>query len=98
MEQSLEMRPQAGQVRRPRRVAPRRPAAERPAPFVRSDVRRGTDMASRVAATRMPRQFVGSGQERLMTFSLRASITAAMVGMSLFFHAQLGAALAALLP
>jgi hypothetical protein len=97
MEQSLEMRPQAGQVRRPRRVAPRRPAAERQAQFVRSDVRRGTDMASRVAATRMPRQVMESGEERLMTFGLRASIMAAMVGMSLFFHAQLGAALASLL-
>lgn len=99
MEQSLEMRPEAGQIRRPRRTVARRPApAERPAQFVRSDVRRGTDMASRVAATRMPRQALDHGSERIMTFGLRASITAAMVGMSLFFHAQLGAALGALLP
>ncbi len=98
MEQFLELQPQAGQVRRPRRTAPRRPAVERQARFVRSDVRRGTDMASRLAATRMPRPFAESGEERLMTFGLRASITATMVGMSLFFHAQLGAALASLLP
>ena len=99
MEQFVEMRPEAAPSRRPRRVAVRRPAAaERPSQFVRSDVRRGTDMASRVAATHLPRQAPGNGQERMMTFGLRASITAAMVGMSLFFHAQLGAALATLLP
>ncbi len=98
MEQSLEMRPEAGQVRRPRRTTARRPSTpERPAQFVRSEARRATDMASRVAATRMPRPLAGNGQERMMTFGLRASITMAMVGMSLFFHAQLGAALAAVL-
>jgi hypothetical protein len=90
-----EMRPEAGQTRRPRRVAVRRSAAaERPSQFVRSDARRGTDMASRVA---VPRPAPENGQERLMTFGLRASITAAMLGMSLFFHTQLGAALGSLL-
>ncbi len=93
-----EMRPEAGQTRRPRRVAVRRsPGAERPSQFVRSDARRGTDMASRVAATRLPRQGLENGQERMMTFGLRASITAAMLGMSLFFHVQLGTALSSLL-
>lgn len=51
-----------------------------------------------MAAIRVPRQTAESGQERVMTFGLRASITAAMLGMSLFFHAQLGAAVASLLP
>jgi hypothetical protein len=97
MEQFVEMGAETA-LRRPRRAGARRvPAAERPAQFVRSDARRKTDMASRIAATRMPRPMLEDGQERLMTFGLRASITVAMVGMSLFFHAQLGAAVAALL-
>ena len=97
MAQFVDMQAEEAQARRPRRVVRRPAAGERPAQFLRSEARRGTDMASRVAATRLPRQVIGNGQERMMTFGLRASITAAMVGMSLFFHAQLGAALAALL-
>jgi hypothetical protein len=98
MESFLEMRPDADQARRPRRAAPRRAIPEPRPQFLRSEARRATDMASRVAAIRVPRQAAASGQERLMTFGLRASISAAMIGMSLFFHAQLGAALASLLP
>jgi hypothetical protein len=98
MESFVEVRPDGGPNRRSRRAPPRRPGAEQRPQFLRSEARRATDMASRLAATRAPRQVMEDGQEQLMTFGLRASITAAMVGMSLFFHAQLGAALASLLP
>lgn len=97
MESFVEVRPDAGPNRRPRRAVARRPAAEPRSQFLRSESRRATDMASRVASTRMPHTLQEGGEERLMTFGLRASITAAMLGMSVFFHTQIGAALASLL-
>ncbi len=60
----------------------------------RSEARRGFEAPA--AKIRQPRDSADAIHERRMTLGLRTSIGAAMAGLTLFFHAPLGAALAGL--
>ena len=79
--------------RRPSLRRPARPAVVRPG-YVRSEVRRGPQASlQRLLPVQRPPLSTGEHYERVMTLRLQAVIAAAMVGMSLFFHAPLKAAL-----
>lgn len=78
-----------------------RPAGSRRPPFVRSDVRRGPQASMPQFSMRLwplveMRQLPATAYETLMTQRLQAAIVAAMLGLSLFFHAPLAAAVAGL--
>ena len=72
-----------------------RPAARR-SQFVRSDVRRGPQGELEWWPLPQMRQAPVSAYEKVMTLRLQAAIVAAMLGLSLFFHAPLAAAVAGL--
>jgi hypothetical protein len=72
------------------------PAASRRAPFVRSDVRRGPQASLKLWTPVELRQLPASAYETLMTQRLQGAIVAAMLGLSLFFHAPLTTAVTGL--
>lgn len=72
------------------------PATSRRAPFVRSEVRRGPQASLKLWTPVELRQLPATAYESLMTQRLQTAIVAAMLGLSLFFHAPLTAAVAGL--
>ena len=82
--------------RRRSRPTARPAAAPRRAPFVRSEVRRGPQASLRLWLPAEMRQLPATAYETLMTQRLQAAIVTAMLGLSLFFHAPLAAAVAGL--
>ena len=92
---SSESRPQ----QLPRRGKLRRtvkPAGERRAQFIRSDVRGGIAEAQEVTAAGNADEASALVQEKLATLRVQASIIAAMLGMLVFFRTPLAGALASL--
>jgi hypothetical protein len=70
--------------------------ASRRAPFVRSDVRRGPQASLKLWTPVELRQLPATAYETLMTQRLQGTIIVAMLGLSLFFHSPLMAALTGL--
>ena len=92
---SSESRPQQP----PRRGKLRRtvkPAGERRAQFIRSDVRRGIAEAQEAPAAGNADEASALVREKLATSRVQASIVAAMLGMLVFFRAPLASALGVL--